>query len=84
MNWKPVTDSGESDFVMGPPGTFTNQPSAAVIATRVAGSAYYYQCMSLPQGDYTLSIASAVSPSVHRPLEVRRLITDIRELKQER
>lgn len=64
MNWKPVTDSGESDFVMGPPATFTNQPSVAVIATRVADSAYYYQCMSLPQGEYTLSIASAVFPSV--------------------
>ena len=55
-NWEPATNSGKHDFIMDPPATFVNSPSAALIRTRESGSAYYYQTVSLLEGDYVLTV----------------------------
>lgn len=55
-DWDPATNSGKHNFKMHPSATFVGQPSAAVIETVEAGSAYYFQKLHLMEGDYRFAV----------------------------
>ncbi len=60
--WNPAVESGKHDFRLDPAATgreFLLPPSAAVIATREAGRAYYFQEVSLLPGEYRLEVETS-------------------------
>ncbi len=60
--WNPAVESGKHDFRLDPAATgreFLIPPSAAVIATREAGRAYYFQEVPLLPGEYRLQVETA-------------------------
>ena len=60
--WNPAVESGKHDFRLDPAATgreFLLPPSAAAIATREAGRAYYFQEVPLLPGEYRLQVETA-------------------------
>ena len=60
--WNPAVESGKHDFRLDPVATgreFLLPPSAAVIATRETGRAYYFQEVPLLPGEYRLQVETS-------------------------